>query len=88
MLRTRQENGGETSGKCSDDVQKLPTLQTTCSKRKSDENRPMGQLCAQIAADRDHVCPNYYTQMKHLASDHLIISLELRGDFSEPPRHA
>ena len=27
------------------------------------ENRPMEQLCARIAADRDHVCPHLYTQM-------------------------
>ena len=27
------------------------------------ENRPMGQLCAQIAADRDHVFPDFYTEM-------------------------
>ena len=35
---------------------KEQTLETSHSTMS--ENRPMGQLCARIAADRDHVCPN------------------------------
>ena len=40
---------------------KEQTLETSHSTMS--ENRPMVQLCAQIAADRDHVCPNFYIQM-------------------------
>ena len=40
---------------------KEQTLETSHSTMS--ENRPMVQLCAQIAADRDHVCPNFYIEM-------------------------